>query len=250
MRKIAIMLNKGGVGKTTTAVNLAYGLSQKGRKVLLVDTDDQGQCSTILGIKPEYSLANILHETSPTDPIKALKEVSKGLYLIGGGEGLAVSKKMLSLKEMRSELTLLDAMVSLEGEFDYVILDTSPSFDSLSLNVLFYCDEVLTPVSLESLSLDSLASFRKRLLSVKKYNQNLKHSYLLPTFQDGRVKKSAEILDILKKHFSDILCDPISYSSKLSESAGHSKTIFKYNNNSIGAKDYARLIEKVIIDER
>lgn len=250
MRRIAVILNKGGVAKTTTAVNLAHGLSLENRRVLLVDTDDQGQCSKLLNIFPEKGLVDVLDEEHPIDPLEACVEARKNLYLLGGGEELALTKKMLSMKEMRTELTLLNALVNLEGEFDYVILDTSPSFDSLSLNVLFYCEEVLTPVSLESLSLDSLASFRKRLIKISKYNKDLKHRYLLPTFQDGRVKKSQEILSILEKHFSDILCHPIKYNAKLSESTAHGKTIFEFANDSIGAQGYKQLVKRIIKDER
>jgi len=250
MRKIAVILNKGGVGKTTTAVNLAHGLSLQNKKVLLVDTDDQGQCCKLLNAFPKYGLANVLDDDSPIDPLKASEEVRKNLSLLRGGEELAIVKKMLSMKEMRSELSLLDVLANIEGKFDYVVLDTSPSFDSLSLNVLFYCEEVLTPVSLESLSLDSLASFGRRVISVSKYNTKLKHKYLVPTFQDGRVKKSKEVLAILEKHFSDVICDPINYSAKVSESAGHGKTIFEFAHNSTGAEDYKKLVKRIVRDER
>lgn len=249
MRKIVITLNKGGVGKTTTAVNLAHGLSLKGKKTLLIDTDDQGQCAYLLGAPQEEGLAEVLSEDNPITPQKGIKKVRENLWLLSGGPCLAMTKKMISRRDIRPEQTLSDSLSSIEDEFDYVILDTSPSLDSLSLNALFYANEIVTPISLESLSLNSLAEFKKRINTIKKYKPELQHRYLLPTFEDKRVKKSQEVLEILENHFSKILCNPIRYNVKLSESTGHQKTIFEFALGSNGMQDYETFVKKVIQDE-
>jgi chromosome partitioning protein len=115
---------------------------------------------------------------------------------------------------------------------------------------LFYATEVLTPVSLEVLTINSLAEFVRSLEQVKRFNTQLSHKYVLPTFLDGRVKKSAEILEQLRKHFPDQLCDPIKYNVRISESAGFGQTIFEYAPTSPGAKDYQKLIKRILKDEQ
>jgi len=104
-------------------------------------------------------------------------------------------------------------------------------------------------VSLEVLSLNSLADFIKSLEAIRVNNKELIHRYVLPTFHDRRVKKSTEILAQLKKHFPDTLCDPIKYNVKISEGAGFGQTIFEFAPTSTGAKDYLTLVNRIINDE-
>ncbi len=244
MRKICISLSKGGVAKSTSAVSLAHGLAMAGKKVLLIDSDDQGQDSYLLGVSPKHGLADVLNEE--VSPLEAVHEARPNLFILAGGKALSGVKRSIGRKDFGAEKTLSDALSPIEGKFDYVLIDTSPAWDTLTINALIYCTEVLVPVSLEVLSLNSLAEFSQRLEGVKKHNKKLKHTYLLPTFADGRVKKSKEILTLLEKHYKPILCSPIRYCSRISEASGFGQTIFEYAPKSTGAQDYKTMVEKVM----
>jgi len=245
MRKICVALSKGGVAKSSTAVSVAHGLARKGNKVLLIDTDDQGQDAFLLGISPEYGLADVLNETICVT--KAIALARENLWILSGGVALSGVKRAIGRKDFGAEQTLTDALFSLENLFDFVIIDTSPSWDTLTINSLFYCTEVMTPVSLEVLTLNSLAEFSLRLKNVQSYNKSLKHAYLVPTFWDRRVKKSSEILAQLQKHYSDLLCDPVKICVRMSEAAGFGKTIYEYAPNSSASIDYQKIVERILI---
>ena len=244
MRKICVALSKGGVAKSSTAVSIAHGLALLGKKVLLVDTDDQGQDAFLLGVNPPHELAHVMNEEVGAE--EAIFEARKNLWILAGGKALAGVKRAIGRKDMGAEHSLSDALAVLDGKFDFVIVDTSPSWDTLTINALFYCDEVLTPVSLEVLTLNSLAEFAERLKSVQKHNKNLKHAYLVPTFWDRRVKKSEEILKQLRKYYSELVCSPIKYCVRISESAGHGKTIYEYAPASTGAQDYKNTVKRIL----
>ena len=246
MRKIAVSLSKGGVGKTTTAVNLASGLASSGYKVLLVDTDTQGQTAGALGVKPGKGLAEMI--TGEIKPEEALLRARENLWLLSGGRPLAGLKRLINRKDFGGERTLAEGLEPLNDLFDYVILDTSPGWDSLIVNVLFYATEILAPVSMEVLTVKGLVDFQQSIKSIQKYQPELKLRYILPTFYDMRVKKSKEIYKQLKAFYQEKVCTPVRYSVRLSESPGFGQTIFEYAPKTSGAEDYMRLAERIIRD--
>jgi chromosome partitioning protein len=243
MRKIAVSLSKGGVGKTTTAVNLATGLARAGFTVLLVDTDTQGQTSRALGLSPEVGLADLL--SGEATPEEAMILARERLYLLAGGRSLAGLKRAIDRKDFGGENTLSEGLESIHDNFDYIILDTSPGWDSLTVNVLFYATEILAPVSMEILTLTGLLDFKKSIESIQKYREELQIRYILPTFYDKRVKKSEEIFLQLQSFYADKLCKPIRYSVRLSEAPGFGQTIYEYAPGSTGAEDYQNLVERI-----
>lgn len=242
-RKIAISLSKGGVGKTTTSVHLAHGLALAGHRVLLVDTDTQGQSAFLLGVKPHAGLTELI--TDELQPEETLVRARERLWLLAGGKSLAGVKRIIDRKDFGAELTLAEKLAPFEKQFDYIIIDTSPGWDPLIVNVLFYATELLLPVSLEIMTLQGLVEFLKSIASIQKYRSELGLRYILPTFLDKRVKNSSSILEKLEELYGDHVCAPIRANAPLSEAPAHGQTIFEFAPGSNGANDYRELIRKV-----
>jgi chromosome partitioning protein len=243
-RSIGVSITKGGVGKTTTAVNIAAGLAHAGYKVLIVDTDTQDQVSYMLGAKPEAGLSEFLTGELPVE--KATHKVRENLWLLSGGRSLAGVKRMIDRKDFGGEQTFAEAFKPLEKDYDYIIVDTSPGWDSLTVNVLFYVKEILIPVSLEIMTLHGLVEFFRNVAAIKKYRKELSVGYLVPTFLDMRVKnKATKFMEKLENHYSKYLCSPIRYNNTLSQTPMYGKTIFEYAPGSKGAKDYQQLIRNI-----
>ncbi len=242
-RTIGVTLSKGGVGKTTTSVNLAHGLALAGKKVLLVDTDTQGQSSFSLGITPKAGLTELV--TGELTKAETIIEARENLWLLAGGKSLAGLKRLIDRKDFGGEMTLNEALTPIESDYDYVVVDTSPGWDPLTVNVLFYVRELLTPVSLEVMTLQGLSEFLKSIASIRKYRKEVTLKYILPTFHDKRIKQTRNILDKLEKIYADRMCKPIRYNVRLSEGPAYGKTIYEYAPGSNGAKDYRDLIRKV-----
>jgi len=243
-RRIAVGLSKGGVGKTTTAINLAHGLSRLGQKVLIVDTDTQGQASKALGIIADFSLADLLTGGATNEQV--FIPARENLWIVAGGRSLAGLKRYLDRKELGAESALTETLEKIESNYDFVVLDTAPSWDVLNVNGLIYAREILMPVSLEALTLQALADYQESVNAVKKYNKELELKYVLPTFYDKRVKKSQEFMDQLNKFFDGRVCDPIRYNVKLSEAPAFGRSIFEHDSHSHGAIDYAKLIKRIL----
>lgn len=247
MRKIAVALSKGGVGKTTTAVSLAAGLAQHGYRVLLVDADTQGQVAKALAVRPRYGLAELVSgERLPQETILLARD---DLWLLAGGRSLAGLKREIARKDFGAERTVREALAPLDGQFDYVIIDTAPGWDTLTINALFYATEVIAPVALEAMALQGLTEFGVSLSEIQRYHPRLGFNYILPTFMDRRVKQSETIYEQLLEHYHARVCDPIRYNVRLSEAPGCGQTIFEYAPSSAGAADYEALTNRILQDE-
>ncbi len=237
MRKIAIANRKGGVGKTTTAVNVAAGLALAGNKVLLIDTDTQGHCARLLGMDPPAGLAELIDGT--VTPTEAIIEAREGLFLLAGGKKLELTIKDISQRTYRVEHVLTDALQAYDN-LDYVIVDTAPGFSQLNINVFFYVQEVCIPVSMEVLSIDGFKDFLDEIEVLKQYT-DIELRYIVPTFYDRRNSKSGQIMEQLQGHFGELVTKPVRFSVRLSEAPAWGQTIYEYAGKEKVSSDYAYL---------
>jgi chromosome partitioning protein len=253
MRKIAIAMAKGGVGKTTTAVNLAHGLANHGYRVLLVDCDTQGQVSKFLGVNPDYGLYEFITERGKNgehiSKNNAIYPSRQNLWLLAGGVRLVELKNWLGEQPCGVRQTILrKELVPKQGTLDYLIFDCAPGWDVLSVNILMAAREVICPVALQAPSLEGLKTFFRYLQSAQKLNADLRLKYILPTMFDRRTRQSYEILKQLQKYFNRQICDPIRYNVRLSEAPAHGQTIFEYKRQAAGAHDYGKFIGRIMND--
>jgi cellulose biosynthesis protein BcsQ len=238
------MLSKGGVGKTTTSVNLAAALAAAGARTLLIDADTQGQAAYALGVTPQAGLAELVEGSAGPD--EALYPARDNLWLLAGGKGLAGLKRLITRKDFGGERTLSDALAPLDARFDLVVVDCAPGWDALSVNVLFYVGELLVPVALEAMSLQGFSEFLQSYTAVSRFRPDLSLAYIVPTFLDKRVRGPAALYEELAALYPDTICAPIRYNVKLSEAPAEGKTIFEYAPRSPGARDYAALAKRVL----
>jgi chromosome partitioning protein len=248
MQAILTVANqKGGVGKTTTAVNLAYGLVQDGKKVLLVDLDPQGQCATILGLKPEPGAFNLLVSELPHKQIVRLTD-RPNLFIILGDKKTAIAQTVLSVQRtavsfIREKLT----PIIMEDGFDFIVIDTSPSVGELQEQALWASDGVLVPCAADYLATDGVFSINVTLQKLHaEQNWNGKIIGILPTFYDDVTRESrATVLD-LRKQFGSLILQPIHRATILRECAVEGKTIFELANHSRAAEEYQQLVNLVL----
>jgi chromosome partitioning protein len=244
---------KGGVGKTTSAVNLAHALAREGQRVLLVDCDTQGQVAKFLGVRPAFGLYEFItghdehgHRIAKREAILAVRD---NLWVLDGGIKLVELKHWLGEQPRDQRHTCLSRALIPKGDgLDILIFDCAPGWDVLSVNILMATHEVLCPVALQGPALEGLKTFFGYLLSAQKQNQALVLQYILPTMFDRRTRQSALIYRRLKKLFAKQICAPIRYNVRLSEAPAAGKTIFEFDRRAAGAHDYRNLARRVIDD--
>lgn len=246
-RIISVALAKGGVGKTTTAVNLSAGLASHDRKVLLIDTDTQNQATKSLGMNPEKGLFDYVCRDAPLRDV--MVEVRPNLYLIAGGESLTRLEREFGQAQYALEYQLANALKPLAEYFDYIIIDNAPGWNILAVNTLYYANEILCPCGLEVLAVQGLADYMTRLVRVGA-NSDIELRYILPTMADMRRAQTGEILNQLKETYGDLMCEPIRENVRLSEAPAYGQTIFEYAPKSNGAADYTELVARILNDEQ
>jgi chromosome partitioning protein len=243
--RLAVFNHKGGTGKTTTSVSLAAGFAERGLRVLLVDTDSQGNVSVSLGVKAEKTLYHVL--VMGVRPSDAAVTVRPNLDLIASNETLAAAELYLAGRQNRDRILRDRLAPGFEG-YDVVVLDCSPSLSLMNQNALVAADGIIVPVACDFLS---LVGVRQVVKTVKNVNALLHHPVqihgVLPTFFDARARICRDALDALKEHFGPRVLSPIRAATRIKEAPAQGKTIFEFAPDSNAAQDYRRIVD-VLVD--
>ena len=247
MGKIISFSNqKGGVGKTTTCVNMAAYLARAGKKVLLVDLDPQGNATTGLGFSKgtlKKSVYNVIIEDEPVKD-NILDTELEGLFILPANIDLAGAEVDLVYKKNRDKV-LRAALLPVKEQFDYVLIDCPPSLGLLTINALSAADSAIIPIQSEYYALEGLSQLMNTISLVRQHlNKSLKVEGVVLTMYDGRSLISKQIAEEIKKFFSKKLYEiVIPRNIRLSEAPSHGKPILLHDPKCMGARAYAALTE-------
>lgn len=245
---LAIINQKGGVGKSTTAINLAAALGELKKKVLIVDLDPQGNSTSGFGINKESlesDIYDILLKDSPIEEnIHDTNE--KGVYLIPATVQLAGAEIEL-VSAIARESILKDVLSEVSNEFDYIFIDCPPSLGLLTINALVAANQLLIPIQCEYYALEGVTKILESMKMVKsRLNKNLSVFGVVMTMYDSRTSLSKQVLEEVRKYFDNLVFKTvIPRNVKVSEAPSHGKSVIRYARLSSGAQAYLKLAREV-----
>ena len=246
---IAFANQKGGVGKTTSAINVASALGISGHRTLLIDLDPQGNASSGVGVRKasvKQTVYDLLIGRAQASDI-VLKTEYKNLSIIPSGMDLAAAE--IELADMdRRQLRLKTALDKIADQYDYIIIDCPPSLGMMTINALSAADGVVIPMQCEYFALEGLSQIMLTIKQIKKlYNKKLSLTGILITMYNGRLNLSIQVLEELKKHYADkLFSTPITRNVRLSEAPSYGAPIHYYDKHAKGATDYSRIAAEIV----
>lgn len=246
---IAIANQKGGVGKTTTTINLSACLGNQKKKTLLIDLDPQGNATSGLGFDKDSldtSVYNVLIKNNKiSDTI--IKTEYNNLDILPSNVNLAGAEIEIVDMEKR-EFLLKEAISEIKNEYDYIIIDCPPSLGLLTINAFCACDTVLVPIQCEYYALEGLTMLTKTIKSIKsELNKNIDFEGILLTMYDSRTNLSSQVANEVKNYFPDkVFKTVIPRNVRLSEAPSFGQPIIKYDKFSKGAVSYTKLAKEII----
>lgn len=246
---IAIANQKGGVGKTTTSVNLGAGMATLGKRVLLVDIDPQGNTTSGVGVN-KADVGNCIYDIliNEINPLETILETQiEGLHIIPATIQLAGAEIEL-VSTISRELKLKKALNAVKHNYDYIIIDCPPSLGILTINSLTAADSVIIPIQCEYYALEGLSQLLNTVRLVQKnLNPHLKIEGVLLTMLDARTNLGIQVIEEVKKYFQEkVYRTIIPRNVRLSEAPSHGQSIITYDSRSKGAEVYLELAKEVI----
>lgn len=237
---IAISNLKGGIGKTTTVVNVGAGLALKGARVLLVDVDAQGNLAMALGVEPRRTLYDVLVDNA--SPEAVIITARPNLDLLPSDHTLLGAQPVIAQRPDWSR-ALEKALRPIIYQYDFILIDSGGSLTPLNVNAFMAAKSVIAPTTIEHFSLKSIDLLFQQVARVKGSSGAIK--LIVPTMFDPRVKQSADLLNELRSRYGELVGPPVRVNVRLSEAPRYGQTIYEFDSRSRGAVDYALLVERV-----